>query len=138
MAAPVLWLTHNLVLAMNLVALLSCVLCGLGAFVLARKLGVGLAGAVLSGLVFAFSPPRFFRIDQIHLTTIQWVPFCLAYLHAYLDLGRKKDLHLALGFFTLQALTSGHGAALLVAALVIVLGYRFALGEPPAVGEARA
>ena len=29
-AAPILWLTHNPVLAMNAVALLSCVLCGTG------------------------------------------------------------------------------------------------------------
>src|SRR2546430_2407168 len=35
-AAPVIWLTHNLVLAMNIVALLSCVLCGTGTFLLAR------------------------------------------------------------------------------------------------------
>ena len=84
-AAPILWLTHNPVLAMNLVALLSSVLCGLGAFVLARTLGIGLTAAVLSGLIFAFSPPRFFRLDQLHLTTIQWVPFSLAFLHAYLD-----------------------------------------------------
>ena len=31
-AVPILGLTHNPVLAMNLLALLSCVLCGLGAF----------------------------------------------------------------------------------------------------------
>ena len=132
-AAPVLWLTHNPVLAMNLVALLSCVLCGLGGFVLARKLGIGVAAATLGGLIFAFSPPRFFRLDQLHLTTIQWVPFSLAYLHAYLDDGRRRDLQLAVAFFTLQALTSGHGAALLVVALVIVIAYRLALGEPPMV-----
>ena len=40
-AAPVLWLTDNPVLAMNIVALLSCVLCGLGAYLLARRVGVG-------------------------------------------------------------------------------------------------
>jgi hypothetical protein len=129
-AAPVLWLTHNPVLAMNLVSLLSCVLCGLGAFVLARKLGLGVSAAVIGGLVFAFSPPRFFRLDQLHLTTIQWVPFCLAYVHAYLDEGRARDLRIAIAFFSLQALTSGHGAALLVTGLVIVLVYRFATGDP--------
>ena len=32
-AAPVLWLTGNPVLALNMVALLSCVLCGVGAYV---------------------------------------------------------------------------------------------------------
>jgi hypothetical protein len=128
-AAPVLWLTGNPVLAMNLVALLSCVLCGLGGFVLARKLGLGVSASVVGGLVFAFSPPRFFRLDQLHLTTIEWVPFCLAYVHAYLDEGRARDLRMAIGFFTLQALTSGHGAALLVTGLAIVLAYRVATGD---------
>ena len=101
-AAPVLWVTGNMVLAMNLVALLSCVLCGLGAWLLARRAGVGPAGAVVAGLVFAFSPPRFLRLDQLHLTTIQRVPFGLACLHAYLDEGRARDLRLFAACFTLR------------------------------------
>ncbi len=110
-AAPILWLTGNSVLAMNLVALLSAALCGLGAYVLARQVGAGAAGAVVSGLVFAFSPPRFLRLDQLHLATIQWVPFGLASLHAYLGRGRPFDLRLSAAFFTVQALSSGHGCA---------------------------
>jgi hypothetical protein len=129
-AAPVIWATGNAVLATNAVTLLSCVLCGLGAFLLARRLGLGVAAAVLSGLVFGFSPPRFFRIEQVHLATIEWLPFCLAYLHAYLDDGRSADLRLAVGFFTLQALTSGHGAALLVLSAAVVIGWRLATGTP--------
>src|SRR5690606_30681964 len=39
-AAPVLWLTRNPVLAMNVVELISVWLCGLGAYVLARQLGL--------------------------------------------------------------------------------------------------
>src|SRR6185436_4594739 len=39
-AAPVLWITGNPVLAVNVVSLLSCVLCGLGAYVLSRRLGL--------------------------------------------------------------------------------------------------
>jgi len=63
-AAPVLWLTGNPVLAVNVVSLLSCMLCGLGAYVLGRRVGLSAAGAVLTGLIFAFSPPRFFRLDR--------------------------------------------------------------------------
>ena len=36
-AAPIIWLTGDLVLAMNLTALLTCVLCGVGAYLLARQ-----------------------------------------------------------------------------------------------------
>ena len=60
------------------------------------------------------------------------MPFALAYLHAYLDSGRKRDLRIAVAFFTLQALTSGHGAVFLVVATVGLIAYRLALGEPVA------
>src|SRR5882762_8843014 len=132
-AAPVLWLTGNAVLAMNVVSLLSSVLCGLGAFFLARRIGVSTPAGVLSGLVFAFSPPHFLRFDQLHLTTIQWMPFSLAFLHTYLKVGRPRDLRAAAAFFTLQALTSGHGAAFLLIGILVLIGCRLALGEPPAV-----
>jgi hypothetical protein len=134
-AAPVLWITNNPVLAMNLVALLSCALCGLGAWLLARRLGFGAGGAVLCGLVFAFSPPRFLRLGQLHLTSIQWIPFALAFVHTYLDRGRRRDLRVAAGFFTLQALSSGHGAVFLSVAVLGLAGYRTVLGEPIAIRQ---
>ena len=83
LAAPVIWTTGNPVLAMNLVVLLATVLCGVGAYLLACRLGIGTSGAVLCGVIFAFSPPRFLRLDQFHLATIQWIPFGLASLHAH-------------------------------------------------------
>ena len=47
-SAPVWWVTGNPVLAMNVAALASCVLCGAGAWLLARRLGLsterGLSG----------------------------------------------------------------------------------------------
>ena len=128
LAAPILWLTGNPVLAMNLIVLMACMLCGLGTYMLARRLGVGPCGATLSGLIFAFSPPRFLRLDQLHLATIQWIPFCLAFLHAYWDGGRKRDARLAAMFFTLQALTSGHGAVFLMTAIAVLVCYRIATG----------
>ncbi len=54
-------------------------------YVLGRRLGLGFAAALIAGIVFAFSPARFFRFAQTHLTTIQWMPFALAALIAYLD-----------------------------------------------------
>lgn len=144
-AAPALWLTGNPVLAMNVVALLSVVLCGLGAYVLARRLGLGASAAVVCGLIFAFSPARFFRFPQIHLTAIQWIPFTLAFLHAYFDsdlpsrsfevtkraeAGRKRDLRIAIGFFTLQALSSLHGAVYLALAIAVFLIHRAITGAP--------
>lgn len=129
LAAPVIWLTGDAVLAMNLVALSSCLLSGLGAFLLARKLGIGIQGAVLAGIIFAFAPARFFRMSQIHLVAMQWIPFSLAYLHSYFDTKRARDLRLAIGFAVLQVLCGGHGAVFLVVAGLAVVAYRVATGE---------
>ncbi len=129
-AAPIIWLTGDLVLALNLVLLLSCLLCGLGAYVLGRRLGLGPASAFIAGLVFAFAPTRFFRMSQLHLNAVQWMPFALAWLHAYLDGGRARDLRVAVAFFTLQALTSGHGAVMLGVAMAALTLYRLA-GDLP-------
>ena len=129
-AAPVMWLTGNPVLGLNVVSLVACVLCGLGGYMLGRRLGMSAPAALLCGFIFAFCPARFFRYSQIGLAPVQWIPLTLASLHAYLDGGGRRQLWLALGFFTLQTLTSGHAAVFLVVAILTVLAYRFALGEP--------
>jgi hypothetical protein len=134
-SAPVWWLTGNPVLAMNIAALASCALCGAGAWLLARRLGAGPAAAILAGVIFAFAPPRFLRLSQLHLTLIQWMPFGLAFLHSYLDRGRPRDLRLAATFFSLQALSSGHGAVFLALSAVALLTYRVGLGEPLALRQ---
>ena len=134
-AAPVLWLTDNPVLAMNVAALVTTPLCALGAYLLARAVGVSVAGALLAAMIYGFSPPRFFRLDQLHLTNVQWIPFSLAFAHRYLDHRRPRDLRLAIAFFTLQALTSGHGAVFLAIVLAALIVYRIALGEPVALAE---
>ncbi len=129
LAAPAIWLTDNPVLAINVVALVSCVLCGLGAWLLARRLGLSASAAFLAGIVFAFAPPRFLRIGQVQLT-VHWLPFALAYLHTYFDLGRARDLRLAILFFTLQALSSGHGAVFTGLAMAGLVVYKLLGGAP--------
>lgn len=129
-AAPIIWLTDNIVLATNLTALISCVLCGVGAYVLGRQLHLSVGAAFICGLIFAFAPPRFIRIGQLHMTAVQWIPFSLAFLHAYFEAGRRRDLLLAIGFFSLQALTSGHGAAYLALATLALVAWQFALWSP--------
>ena len=133
--APLLWAGVDPVLAMNLAAMMTCLLCGLGTYLLARRVGVSSAAAILAGIVFAFAPPRFMRMGQIHITAVQWIPFSLAYLHSYFDGGRPRDLRLAIAFLTLQALTGGHGAVFLLVSIVVLLAFKLASGEPPAVAR---
>src|SRR6187455_2954818 len=129
-AAPIIWLTGNLVLAMNLTALLTCVLCGTGAYLLARRLHIGIGGAFVCGLIFAFAPPRFVRMGQLHMTAMQWIPFSLAFLHSYFEQGRRRDLLAAIGFFSLEALASGHGATFLLLSTLMLIGWQLAFGAP--------
>jgi hypothetical protein len=129
-AAPIIWLTGNIVLATNLTALMSCLLCGAGAYFLARRLHIGVGGAFVCGLIFAFAPPRFFRMGQLHMTAVQWIPFSLAFLHSYFEGGRRRDLLAAIGFFSLQALSSGHGATYLTVAIVALVAWQVAFGAP--------
>jgi hypothetical protein len=128
LAAPWLAATGNPLLAMNVVALGSCFLSACGAFVLARRLGLSREASLAAGCVFAFAPPRFFRLGQLHLAAVQWMPFCLAAIHG---LGARRPgpaLAAAGAWFTLQALTSGHGGLFLLLAGGALLVYRRLLG----------
>ncbi len=133
LGAPALLATGNPVLALNVIVLLSCVLCGLGAYVLARELGASVPAALAAGVVFAFGPPRFVRLAQVHLATVQWIPFGLAFLHRYARGVRRADLLAAVAFFTLQAITSGHGGLFMALALGALVVHLWALGRWPGV-----
>ena len=115
--APLEWVVQDPFLSFNIASLLTVPLCALGAYLLARRLGLGEPAAWICGLVFGFAPPRFLRVDQAHLTAVEWIPFCLAYAHTYASSGRQFDLRMALAFLSLQILTSGHGAVFLLATL---------------------
>ncbi|HEY7924582.1 MAG TPA: hypothetical protein VII62_15450 [Vicinamibacteria bacterium] len=129
--APFLIASGNPVLALNAVILLSCVLSGAGTFFLARELGISRAGAFAAGVIFAFAPPRFTRLAQLHLATVQWIPFCLAFVHRYLRGYHRRDLIAAIFFFTLQSITSGHGGLFLLLALLALGLYLMARRSLP-------
>ena len=130
LAAPMIWLTGNLVLAMNLAALPTCVLCG------SRRLRAGTVARLRRGrgvylwAGLRIASPRFIKMGQLHMNAVQWIPFALTYLHAYFERGRRADLRKALGFGSLQALASGHGAVFLGLAASVVCGWHFVWGEP--------
>lgn len=131
LVAPVQWLMQNPWLTFNLSVLATIPLCALGGFVLARRLGTSPTAAWICGLIYGFAPPRFLRIDQAHLTSVAWIPFCLAYVHSYLATGRRTDLRIAIAFLSLQVLTSGHGAVFLLFALGVLVLVELLAGTPP-------
>jgi hypothetical protein len=135
LGAPALLATGNPVLALNVIVLLSCVLSGLGAYTLARRLDVGVLAALAAGVIFSFGPARFVRLAQVHVAVVQWIPFALAFMHLYARHRRRRDLVAVAGFFTLQALSSGHGGLFLTLALGALVLYYWAFGQLPGPGR---
>jgi hypothetical protein len=133
-AAPIIWGTGNLVLAMNAVLLLSCFLSGCLAYCLGRQLGLSKTSSILVGAIFALSPPRFFRIGQLHLATVQWIPLCLSLLHRYARGGTRRHLLGAALAFWLQALSGGQSALFLALAAAGLMAYLRIFGELRPVG----
>ena len=129
-AAPIVWLTGHLLLAANFVSMLSATLCGLAVYLLARRLGSSVGAAIIAGMIFQCAPPQFFRIGQMPLASIQWIPLALVALHGYVERGQKRDLRLACACVSMQALSSGHGAVFMGVVLLTFIVYRLVLGEP--------
>ncbi len=128
-AVPLIWGTGNLVLAMNAVALLSCFLSGWFAYYLGRELGLSTSSSLVVGVIFALAPPRFFRLGQLHLATVQWIPLCLALLHRYARGGTRRHLLGAALAFWLQALSGGQSAVFLALAAAGLIAYLGIFGE---------
>jgi hypothetical protein len=123
LALPLSFLTSNLQAILNFVLILATFVTALGCDFLARECGATRRSALLAGIVGGFSGPRLTRLTQAHLASLHFVPWCLAFALRYLREGRRRDLLAALGLFTLQAFTSGHGGLFLALALSGLFGW---------------
>jgi len=92
----------------NLMILLSFVLAGYGAYLLALYLTHHRAAAFIAGLIFALSPYHFLRVDlgHLNLSTIQWIPFYALFLLIFVERGDKRAAALAVFFLVFTALNS--------------------------------
>ncbi len=104
--APVLWLTHNPILAYNLAFILSYVLAAVGMFLLAQRITRSTEAAVIAALAFAFGPIRTDQISHLQVLTAGWMPICLWALHRYFDGFSRRWLAVFAGTFAWQALSN--------------------------------
>ena len=98
----------GVVAAQNTTTLLAYVLSGFSMYLLVQYLFQSRFAALVSGIVFAFSP---YHIDQIlHpvIISTQWIPLFLLFFIRLLDEGNKGDAIAAAVFLLLTALTSWH------------------------------
>jgi len=77
--------------AYNTLVLISLVISGIGAAILARRFGASQAGGALAGLVFAYGP--FHLSHMLHLQTLGvcWIPFAILFVDRYLDTRSPRD-----------------------------------------------
>ena len=76
-AAPVVWATGNLVLAHNVVALLTMATAGFGAFLLARAVTGDSGAAFAAGVLYAFHTWNVNELIRLQILANQWFPFLL-------------------------------------------------------------
>jgi F5/8 type C domain-containing protein len=88
-AAPVMWLTGNPVLAYNTAVLLSFPLCALAAHALAYELTRRHDAATLAALVFGFGAIRANHIGHLQMLSYYWAPLALFCLHRSLRGSRR-------------------------------------------------
>lgn len=92
--------------AYNLLMLASLIISGIGAALLARRLGANRAGATVTGFVFAFGP--FHLGHMLHLQTmgVCWSPFAILFLDRYLATRSVSDAAGLAVVFILSALSA--------------------------------
>jgi hypothetical protein len=125
---PIVKLTDNPLLAYNVAFLLSFVLCGLSAHLLAYVLTGRHDVSLLAGLAFAFAPYRLSQLAHIQVLSAYWMPLALTALHLYFADRRGRWLALFAAGWLMQALSCGYYLFYL-SALVIVWLMWFALGR---------
>jgi hypothetical protein len=119
--APLQWASGNPVLAYNAAFIGSFALAGGGAYALARELRLDRVSAVLTGLLFAFSPYRFAQQSHVQVLMAGWMPVCLWALHRYLRRGTTRDLVWFVLAFLLQALSNGYYLFFLLVPVLLIV-----------------
>lgn len=126
LAAPVIWVTDNPVLAYNLLLLLSFILTGWGIYALANELTRQPFAAFIAGAAFTFGSFRMAHLLHLQLEQTAWLPWSVLFLHRLLRSpsmggGRWRDAWLCGLFLALQATTAVYYAffAALVFGLIV-------------------
>src|SRR5262249_14458452 len=90
LGAPIIWLTGNPVLALNLLILSTFALAGMGMYLFVLNRTGSRYAAFASGLIYGFSPYLFDHVAQIPNISIEWAPFALWSFDRFLATGRTR------------------------------------------------
>src|SRR5262249_34137343 len=107
-AAPIIAVTQDPLLAYNAAFILSYVLSGLGAYFLGFVLTRRHDAAFVAALAFAFAPYRLSHQHHLQLLSSYWMPVAIAALHLYARDARLRWAALFAASWLLQALACGY------------------------------
>lgn len=113
---PVHYLTHNPVLAFNVLVLVSFILGTYCVFVLVEDLTGSYAAGLISGLVFSFNPYRWAHISQIQLLPFFWAPVSLLFANRFVKDHKTGDFA-----GMLAALLAQYYASIYLGTMLLVL-----------------
>jgi hypothetical protein len=107
-AAPIILLSHNPLLAYNVAFGASYVLTGTAGYVLGFVLTGRRDAAFVAGTAFAFAPYRLAHLQHLQLLSSYWMPLSLAALHLYFRSRRPGWAILFAAAWLMQALACGY------------------------------
>jgi len=112
-AAPILLISGNPILAYNVVFFLAFVTSAIGMYLFARYITGSLYGSVLAGIVFAFSPFMFNHLSHLQVLCAGGIPLTFLFLEKFFAERRWRDVLLFALVFTVQILANGYYALFL-------------------------
>ncbi|MGE0450967.1 MAG: hypothetical protein AB7Q29_15450 [Vicinamibacterales bacterium] len=118
--APVQWIGGNPTLTYNVAFLLSFIVAGVGAYLLARELTGSRAAAAVAACGFAFGPYRWAQMTHLQVMTVGWMPLGLWALHRALRAPSARTLGIFAASVLLQALSNGYAVFQMVLAVGLV------------------
>jgi F5/8 type C domain len=105
---PIIALTHAPLVGYNTAFLLSYLLSGLGAYLLAFVLTRRHDASFVAAAAFAFAPYRLSHLHHLQLLSSYWMPVSIAALHLYAGSPKRRWAALFAASWLLQALACGY------------------------------
>jgi hypothetical protein len=115
----------------NVLLIVSFVLSGLAAYLLAYHLTGRRDAGVVAGIVYAFAPFKFAQLNHIQMLASFWMPLCLLFGHRYLASRRVGWLALCFVAWILQLLSCWYYFFFLGLAVGIAVVFVLAQGWRP-------
>ena len=105
LGSPFIALGLSPILVYNVLFILSFFFCGLGMYLLVRRLTLSRTAAFMAGLIFSFFPYRFAHISHLELLYCAWMPLCFLFIHRFFEEPSVRNT-LGIAFFYLLQVSS--------------------------------